>query len=326
MNPLLKSLLALILLTSCGGNKPQSKNISTHSQAVAASQFNADSAYSYTKAQTDFGPRVPGSKAHTACAEYLSTILQKFGAKVSIQAFEAKGYDDTLWQGKNIIGSYQPGANTRILLCAHWDSRFIAEQDPNKSLQKQAIDGANDGASGVGIILEIARQLQQKAPNIGVDLILFDVEDQGAPSYAATADTEDSWCLGAQHWAQQAKSNNYQAQWGILLDMVGAGDAVFMREQISDYFARQLVDYVWMTAEKLGYSNYFQNKKGGIVTDDHLYVNKITGIPCIDIIDYDDARGGFNTTWHTHQDNIKNIDKATLKAVGDVVLEVIRQQ
>lgn len=317
----------LFLFTACGSKNTEHKAINKQAEtANIEDNFNADSAFLFTKQQTDFGPRVPGSKAHQECAKFLSQKLKTYGAQVKIQDFEAKGYDGTIWQGKNIIASYLPNSKDRIMLCAHWDSRFIAEEEQNKALRLSPIDGANDGASGVGVLLEIARQLKLNKPNIGVDIVLFDVEDQGAPSYASSAETVDSWCLGSQYWAREANKSGYLAQWGILLDMVGAGDAVFMKEQISTYYASQLVDYVWMTAEQLGYSNYFQNKKGGIVTDDHLYVNKITNIPCIDIIDYDDTRGGFNSTWHTHNDNISNIDKATLKAVGDVVLHVIREQ
>lgn len=322
--------LVLLLVTACGGQKKQA-TVSTPESikatiATPQQNFNADKAYDFVKKQVEFGPRVPGTEAHKACADYMEATLKSFGASIEVQEFTAKGYDGTLWEGKNIIASYLPEEKDRILLCAHWDSRFIAEQDKNKDLQKTPIDGANDGASGVGVLMEIARQLQIKAPNIGVDIILFDVEDQGAPFYASSAETEDSWCLGSQHWANGVVKNGYKARWGILLDMVGAGDAVFMKEQISMYYAKQLVDYVWDKAATMGYSNYFVNKKGGVVTDDHLYVNRIAKIPCIDIIDYDDNRGGFNHTWHTHNDNIDNIDKNTLKAVGDVVLEVIYEQ
>lgn len=320
--------MLLLLVSACSGQKKPS-NLTVAEKATATpvvASFDADSAYAFVKKQVSFGPRVPGSEAHQACANYFVSSFETYDASVSVQEFTAKGYDGTLWKGKNIIASYLPEEKERILLCAHWDSRFIAEKDEDKDKQKTPIDGANDGASGVGVLIEIARQLQIKSPNIGVDIILFDVEDQGAPYYASSPETEDSWCLGSQHWADEAVKNNYKARWGILLDMVGAGDAVFMKEQISLYYAQPLVDYVWDKAIAMGYSNYFINQKGGIVTDDHLYVNRIAKIPCIDIIDYDDHRGGFNTTWHTHNDNIDNIDKNTLKAVGDVVLEVVYEQ
>lgn len=327
--PLKHLSLLVILITACGGQKKHTPNQTLEKATTVSSQqvtFDANKAFEFVQNQVAFGPRVPGTTAHQECADYIITALTSFGAALEVQEFTAKGYDATLWKGKNIIASYLPDEKDRILLCAHWDSRFIAEQDENKNLQKTPIDGANDGASGVGVLMEVARQLQIKSPNIGVDIVLFDVEDQGAPYYAATAETEDSWCLGAQHWSNEVVKNGYKARWGILLDMVGARDAVFLKEQISMYYARQLVDYVWDKAIRMGHGDYFINKKGGTVTDDHLYVNRIAKIPCIDIIDYDDQRGGFNTTWHTHNDNIDNIDRNTLKAVGEVLMAVIYEQ
>jgi glutaminyl-peptide cyclotransferase len=317
----------VLLVTACGGTK-KPKAINSHQKSasvVLKAAFNADSAYHFVDEQVAFGPRVPGTDAHKLCAQYFEDKLSNYGAQVTVQAFSAKGFDGHIWEGKNIIASFQAGAQDRIMLCAHWDSRFIAEADKDSTKQKQAIDGANDGASGVGVLLEIARQLQIKAPNVGVDIIFFDVEDQGAPSHLANAGTEHSWCLGSQHWANEAASMNYKARWGILLDMVGAPDAVFYKDQISMHYAGELVDYVWNKAASLGYTDYFINQRGGGLTDDHLYVNQIAGIPCIDIIDYDNHRG-FNSTWHTHDDNMGNIDKNTLYMVGDVVLEIIYEQ
>lgn len=320
-------LLSILIFVACGNKKPESSETPVKVKATSSTEtFNADSAFQYTKAQTKFGPRVPGTEAHLACANYYKEKFTSWGASVEIEEFTARGYEGTLWQGKNIIASFQPEATTRILLCAHWDSRFIAEEDKDPTLQKKAIDGANDGASGVGVLMEVARVLQAQPANVGVDIVLFDVEDQGAPSYAATAATENSWCLGSQYWSTEAKKNGYQAKFGILLDMVGAGDAVFMKEQISTYYAPSVVDYVWQSAANLGYSDYFINRQGGTVTDDHLYVNQIAGIPCIDIIDFDSNRGGFSHTWHTHDDTIENINKNTLAAVGHVLLKVVYEQ
>ncbi len=319
--------LVILLITACGGQKKPSSTLSTEKSKITQKiTFDANKAFEYTQKQVEFGPRVPGTPAHKKCAEYMVTSLEDFGAKVEVQEFTSKGYEGTLWEGKNIIASYLPEEKDRIMLCAHWDSRFIAEQDKNKDLQLTPIDGANDGASGVGVLMEVARQLQIKSPNIGVDIILFDVEDQGAPYYASSAETEDSWCLGTQYWANEVVKNGYKARWGILLDMVGASDAIFMKEQISLHYAGQLVDYVWEKAIQMGHGDYFVNKMGGTLTDDHLYVNRIAKIPCIDIIDYDDQRGGFNPTWHTHNDNIEHIDKNTLKVVGEVLMEVIYEQ
>ncbi len=323
---LLKSLSILLLLSACGSSKkPQAKERAVITKAVQ-STFDGHKAFDFVKAQTDFGARVPGTEAHRKCADFMVKTLEEFGAQVTTQNFTAKGYEGTNWQGINVIGSYLPDVKDRILLCAHWDSRFIAEEDEDKTKQLSPIDGANDGASGVGVLLEIARNLQIKAPNVGVDIIFFDVEDQGAPYYAANESNQHSWCLGSQYWSNEAVKSGYKAEWGVLLDMVGAADAVFMKEQFSVHYAPQLVDQVWAIAAQKGYSHLFINKKGGTITDDHLYVNSITGIPCIDIIDFDIARNGFNPTWHTHNDNISNIEPATLQAVGDVILELIRLQ
>lgn len=324
MSKLAYVLFFILSITACGGQKKTEKTNTPIAVTPKATQgFNADSAFTFVKDQVDFGSRVPGTEAHQKCADYYVNKFNNYGAQVSVQEFTAKGYEGTMWKGKNIIASYLPQEKERILLCAHWDSRFIAEQDENKDRQKDAIDGANDGASGVGVLIEFARQFQLRTPNVGIDIVLFDVEDQGAPYYAATTDTEDSWCLGSQYWSKEAVNNNYQAKFGILLDMVGASDAVFMKEQISMYYAKEVVEYIWNKAYEMNYSNYFINKRGGILTDDHVYVNRIAKIPCIDIIDYDDTRGGFNHTWHTHNDVIDNIDKNTLKAVGTVVLSTI---
>lgn len=314
---------ALIMMTACGHKKGNTKSVTAQTKT---STFSADSAFLYTKAQTDFGPRVPNTLAQEECAKYYVSKFESWGAKVEIQTFATKGYEGTIWNGKNIIASYNTNNPSRILLCAHWDSRFIAEEDKDKDKQKLAIDGANDGASGVAVLMEIARQIHIKAATVGIDIVLFDVEDQGAPSYAANASNANSWCLGSQHWAKEAKKEAYTAKFGILLDMVGAGDAVFMKEQISAYYAPDIVEYVWQTAADLGYADYFINQKGGTMTDDHLYVNRIAEIPCIDIIDFDINRGGFNKTWHTHDDNINNINKSTLGAVGNVLMKVIYEQ
>ncbi len=321
------TLLLVILVTSCGGKNKTKQNTPEKAPKTIqkSAQFNADKAFEFTKKQCDFGPRVPGSDAHKACAEYLSSTLKSFGAKVEIQEFVAEGYDGTQWEGKNIIASYLPDEQERILLCAHWDSRCVADQEKDKNKQTQPIDGANDGASGVAVLMEVARQLQIKQPSIGIDIILFDVEDQGTPVFVKLSDREDSWCLGTQYWAKEAVKSGYKARWGILLDMVGASDAVFMKENVSMYFAKDLVNYVWGKAINMGYGDYFINKECGGITDDHLYVNKIARIPCIDIIDYNDTRG-FNPTWHTHNDNIDNIDRNTLKMVGQLLLEIIYEQ
>ncbi len=291
---------------------------------IAIPDFNADSAYEYTRAQVAFGPRVPNTQAHRNCSAYLSDKLKSFGAKVFVQEAELRAFDQTLLQSKNIIGSYNPTSNDRVLLCAHWDSRPFADHDPDPSKRNQAIDGANDGASGVGILLEIARQLQQLDLPIGIDIVFFDAEDYGTPDHLEIEYKEDTWCLGSQYWAKNPHVKNYYARYGILLDMVGAAQATFFQEQFSVDVAPHIVKKIWDTANKIGYGSYFPYHSGGMITDDHVYVNKYLKIPMVDIIQYDPASSSsFGTYWHTHNDTMDIIDRNTLKAVGQTVLTVV---
>jgi hypothetical protein len=288
--------------------------------------FNSDSAYHFVKAQVDFGPRVPNSKEHAMCAEYLVNELKRFGAEVIVQEATARAFDGKILNMKNIIGQFSPEKEKRLLLCAHWDTRPFADKDTKD--QNKPIDGANDGASGVGVLLEVARALQQKQSEYGIDIIFFDAEDYGATDaamsqFSSYAESEKTWCLGSQHWAKNLHKPNYRAKYGILLDMVGAKDAVFLKEEISMMYALKVVNNVWERANGLGYGNYFQKRVGGTLTDDHKFINEYAGIPCVDIIDFDETRNGFGHFHHTHKDNMDIIDKNTLKAVGDVVLDVI---
>ena len=184
---------------------------------------------------------------------------------------------------------------------------------------------ANDGASGVGILLEVARQLSIKKPTIGVDIIFFDAEDYGKPSGIVYDETSSkTWCLGSQYWSNNLHKENYTAEYGILLDMVGTANAYFTQESISLNYASTIVQKVWSNAHKLGYSNYFVNKRTQFVgTDDHQYINTLTKIPCIDIIHYEKSTGNFHPSWHTHNDNMDIIDKVTLGVVGETLLATI---
>ena len=187
----------------------------------------------------------------------------------------------------------------------------------------KAIDGADDGASGVGVLLEIARQFSAKAPSVGVDIIFFDAEDYGTPEFDKEYKA-DTWCLGTQFWAKNPHVKGYKADFGILLDMVGAKGATFFKEQTSLHYAPNIVEEVWSTARNLGYGKFFISAPGGAITDDHQYVITGRNIPCIDIINYDpEAETGFGAYWHTQNDTMDNIDRETLKAVGQTVLEVV---
>lgn len=287
--------------------------------------FNADSAYYFIQQQVDFGPRFPNNEAHGKCAEFLKNKLSSYGLQTNIQIGKAKTFNNKDITIKNIIGEYNPDAEKRILLFAHWDSRPFADQD-TKDMTKPIL-GANDGASGVGVLIEVARQLSILKPAIGIDIIFFDAEDYGQPSSAMSLMDSDSWCLGSQYWAKNLHKPNYKANFGILLDMVGSENAVFTQESISMQYAPNIVEKVWNLAARLGYSNYFTNELTYFVgTDDHKYVNAIAKIPSIDIIHYERSSGNFHHSWHTHNDNMNVISKTTLSAVGETLIAVIVEE
>lgn len=323
-------LLAVTIFLSCSNRTANNAApFITPEENPAATQtshiplFDADSAYRFVENQVKFGPRVPNSSAHNACGDYLVAELGRFGAKVHQQSMTVMAYDGTPLSARNIIGVYNPEAQKRILLFAHWDSRPYADQDPNPTKRKTPIDGADDGASGVGVLLEIARQLHQKTPKIGIDIIFFDAEDYGIPEFVQEYKS-DTWCLGSQFWAKNPHVPNYKADFGILLDMVGSKGAAFYKEYTSMRYAARYVDLVWNTARNLGYGKYFINADGGAITDDHYYVIIGRNIPCLDIINFDpDTDSGFGHYWHTVNDNLQVIDRETLKAVGQTVMEVI---
>ena len=289
---------------------------------VEVPNFNSDSAYFFVEQQVNFGPRVISSKAWDNCSKYLTNKLESYNAKVIVQQAPITTYDQKKHTLRNIIGSYSPEKNNRIALFAHWDSRHVADYDTINT--SQPILGANDGGSGVGVLLEIARNLDLKNPKIGVDIIFFDAEDYGQPENSKFPIMNDSWCLGSQHWSKNPHKQNYFAKYGILLDMVGGKDAEFWQESISSYYASNIIKKVWDVAHNIGYSNFFIYKNSPQIMDDHYYVNTIAGIPTIDIIEYDPfSKTNFNKHWHTHADNMNNVDRKTLKAVGQTVMNVI---
>ena len=319
-------------LCSCGqrSSNAQPETVTEVKQATTtAPSFNVDSAYAFIDRQVAFGYRVPNMPGHKACGDYLAAELKRFGAQVYEQEMTLTAYDGTKLDCRNIIGSFNPEQEKRILLFAHWDTRPYSDEDPNPANHRKPIDGADDGASGVGVLLEIARQIGMKTPNIGIDIAFFDAEDYGVPEFAKKqyGNTSDTWCLGSRFWGRNPHKPGYKAQFGILLDMVGARDAVFYKEYISMRYAARYVDEVWEKARNLGYGKYFINANGGAITDDHEAVIEETGIPCLDIINYDpNTEEGFRAHWHTQNDNMNVIDRDVLKAVGQTVMEIIYGQ
>ncbi len=317
-------------LLSCGGSghkgQPDASMETTQRPAINTPSFNADSAFHYVARQTGFGPRVPNTEAHRQCGQWLTETMERFADTVYVQQTRVRAYNGTILNIKNVIGVFQPDRRNRILLCAHWDSRPYADWDPDPANHYSPIDGANDGASGVGVLLEIARLLQAEQPHVGIDLLLLDAEDYGKHQASGGQD-DNTWALGAQYWSRNPHRIDYQANFGILLDMVGAKDATFKKEGYSMMYAPNIVRNVWREAQKLGFSNYFSNEEGGFITDDHYYINTIRNIPTINIIHLDGSTiHGFFPQWHTVDDTLDYIDPKTLYAVGQTVLSVIYQQ
>lgn len=318
--------LSLIALAACG----KSQNASAASEtaqpvATVNAVFDADSAYSYVAAQTAFGPRVTNSRAHALCGEWLAGKLNALGAEnVTVDSCTLTAYDGTRLNARNISAQINPAAGKRILLLSHWDSRPWADHEEDVSLRHKAIDGANDGASGVGVILELVRNLAAEGPKVGVDVLFVDAEDYGrhADEVSVTSD-EDSWALGSKYWSQNPTVDLSKVRYAVLLDMVGGKDAKFPREYFSEYTAKNINDKVWKAAEKAGFAERFPDRIGMPVVDDHINLIN-AGVPAIDIIENDHtSTGSFNPTWHTLADNIDNIDKETLRVVGQTLLNLI---
>jgi hypothetical protein len=325
----LLSVIFFATFSSCKQKQTQTADEFEKSEAAKAfkpADFNADTAYYFVNEQVKFGPRVTNSSAHAKCAVWLEKTLKKYTPQVVVQSFTAKAYDGTTLNCKNIIASFNPKNTNRVLLCSHWDSRPYADNDPDSSMHRTPIDGANDGASGVGILLEIARQLRISPSAIGVDLLLLDAEDYGAPQDAGFTGTDD-WALGSQYWSRYPHVPSYSARYGILLDMVGAENAVFTMEGSTMYFAPDIAQNVWNIGASIGYSDYFSSDRTNAITDDHVYINQLRKIPTIDIIQHDQStQSGFYKNWHTINDNMAGISKPTLMAVGQTILTAVRSE
>jgi len=293
-------------------------------------EFSSDSAYQYIEAQLQYGARVPNTKSHQLCAAYIAQKLREFGAQVLVQQGQKLNYAGQPQTILNIVAHYPGTAGKEaILLCAHYDTRPWCDEEEVYENRFVPVMGANDGASGVGVLLEIARQIgllqQDSVHHAPVDIVLFDCEDMGTPDFYTGMQRENTWCLGSQLWSEEyaygfdhAGSEKYE--YGILLDMVGAPGAVFPKEYYSMQGAGNYVEKLWRGAAKLGYQQYFVSTSSYPIVDDHYYVTSIAGIPCVDIIHYDAVAHQFPHWWHTQQDDMRNIDKKTLQAVGETVL------
>jgi len=343
------------LLFSCGFRQQTATQDTATTLQPVGPVFSADSAYAFCEQQCAFGPRTMNSEAHEQCARWIVTKFTQYGMTVTEQHAMLKGYDGMSLKATNIIASHNPDAQDRILICAHWDSRPWADNDPDPANHHKPVLAANDGASGVAVMLELARvisgvdsvelienrydytkdgntpqQSNHNYPlstiNYGIDFICFDAEDYGTPQWSSAPDDGNTWALGSQHWAASVpkeKAKNYR--FGILLDMVGGQGAQFYQEQMSLYYARNIVEKVWRAAQVVGFGSLFPTSEGGGITDDHIPVNRVAKIPCIDIIPHypDCEQSSFGPTWHTIHDDMDHIDPNTLQAVGQTLIQVL---
>lgn len=320
---LLLCVVVLQLCFSCGKKQSSPFEATEDYYKTDIPQFSADSAYLYVKTQCDFGPRVPNSKAARDCGNYIIDFMKQYADTVIVQSFSATLWNGNMVEGRNIIASFNPDSETRVLMAAHWDSRLWADHDPDMANHHTPILGANDGASGVGVLMEIARIFKTKPNSQGLDIVFFDIEDQGSPQWSdVEIEDQSDWCLGSQHWAKNPHIPFYRADYGILLDMVGYKNARFTKEAQSMYYASSTMNKIWDIASAKGYSDIFVSEKTYPIMDDHVWVNQIAKIPMIDIVQ-NDVSGSFFPYWHTLGDNMEQIDSKTLKIVGDVCLTAI---
>lgn len=317
----------VLFIWSCGTDPKPEPSPSPDPVEVSVPKFNRDSAFSYVKKQVDFGPRLPNTEGHRKTKAWLVEKFKSFGCSVIEQDFKAKVYTGSVFDCTNIMAQYNPSATKRILFAAHWDTRHIADSPVSKERQDEPIDGADDGGSGVGVLLEMARILQSNPADIGVDFLLFDAEDHG--DNVSPGPQRESWGLGSQYWSRNIVPAGYRPKYGILLDMVGARNTKFPKEGGSVMHAPQVVEKVWALGKDLGYTRFFSEQRVGEITDDHYFVNTIAKIPMIDVVGMPQVPGApvaFGPHWHTHNDNIDIIDVRTLKAVGQTMLHVVYKE
>ncbi len=320
--------VAFVLLAGCNGGSGKGSKATVSSidyAKVETPTFDADSAYAFVAAQVACGHRTPGSEGQRRCADYLAQQMRRWCDTVIVQDFPAVLWDGTEVRGKNIIATVnaREGAPEigRVLLAAHWDSRMWADHDPDKANHHKPFDGANDGASGVGVLMEMARAISSCPLSVAVDFVFFDVEDQGTPDWAEDH-VEDSWCKGSQYWSRNPHVPFYKAIYGVLLDMVGTQEPRYTKEQISRNYASGILNKIWNVAESIGYGKMFVNRDTDPILDDHYYVNRMASIPMIDIVQNSPGCSFFKH-WHTMGDNMEHVDRNSLKATGMVLLKTL---
>lgn len=312
-----------LALASCGKKNPELPPPPPQTMQFVAPKtmpaYSGDRAFELLVKQTSFGPRVPGSAGHAACLQYFIDFLTPLADTVTTQKFDMPGYDGERLSLTNVIARFKPEAQFRVLLAAHWDTRPRADRETNEADRARPILGANDGASGVAVLLHLAEILAASPPAIGIDIVLFDGEDYGREGDDAM------YCIGSKYYAASIGSGP-KPEFGILLDLVGDIEARFPQEEMSVRYAPDIVKLVWTSARTLSAGNFRVEAHDGII-DDHIALNTTAGIKTINIIDAElvghKAAEPRRKYWHTHRDTPENCSPKTLENVGRVLLHVL---
>jgi len=305
--------LALLVCTLLGCDSSGKNEGPARQDAVrTVPSFDGEKAFEMLQAQTNLGPRNPGSAGHRECRKLLASTLAQYADSIHLLPFAASVKGATYY-GTNIVARFGGTTTGRILLSAHWDTRPTADEESDAKKRSMPILGANDGASGVAVLLEMARLMSASPPPIGVDIVLFDLEDVG------TSGVADSWSLGARDFAKNhLRKQDYS--YAVNFDMIGDARLEIRRERNSDISAASVLDRIFSTARLLGISE-FVDEPGHTVTDDHIPLIE-AGLPAVNLIDFDYPDAS-NSYWHTLQDTPDKCSPRSLGAVGAVIVQII---
>jgi len=273
-------------------------------------EFDGARAFGYLEQQMSVGPRVPGTPAHERTGDWILAELRARADSVTVQAFTHVTRDGKRLSLRNFLARFRPDVAERVLLLAHWDSRPKADQSPNLGAQRLPVPGANDGASGVAVLLGVADALKARPPAVGIDLLFVDGEDYG--NFADSTDV----LIGSRYFTTH-QPPGYPPLFAVLFDMVADKDQQFYYEGNSQAFAPEVVSRVWRTAADLGYGRVFLHGVKHTLIDDHVALQR-AGIHAIDVVDFD------YPYWHTTEDTIDKVSAASLQVVGDVAVALVR--
>ena len=281
--------------------------------------FDGEAAYRYAGTQVSFGPRIPGSPGWQKAGDWIVAQMRARADTVVEQRWMHKLANGDSIPMRNILARFRPGATDRVLYVTHWDTRPVADADPNPANRTKPILGANDGASGVGLFVALGDLLKKTPPNVGVDLLFVDGED-----YGTFGPPDTDVLIGSTYFASHLPSPGYRPIFGVLFDMIGDKDLNIYQEQNSLARAPEVVARVWKTAADLGYSQYFLPQEGQAVIDDHIPLLQ-AGLRVIDVIDID--YGPPNASYHhTLADTMDKISAKSLGIVGDVAAALVTSQ